>query len=108
MQFLTHASLAVLALCAVGYLVASFVSWYLLAGLNYSLNSGQLGRHWLWFPLQCFAEEFLCFGLEANLTGLSSSNRGAMAKVYSPAQGVPLLIRRFEITTSMKQHSGKC
>lgn len=43
------------------YLVSCLVSWYLLAGLNYGLNSGQLGRHPFFFPFQCFAEDIKCY-----------------------------------------------
>src|SRR3989338_7840389 len=43
------------------YLVTCFISWYLLAGLNYGLNSGQLGRHPYLFPFQCFAEDVKCY-----------------------------------------------
>ena len=42
------------------YLVACFVSWYLLAGATYALNSGQLGRGRYLFPFQCFAEDIKC------------------------------------------------
>lgn len=43
------------------YLVACPVGWYLLAGLSYGLNGGQLGRHPLFFPFQCFAEDIKCY-----------------------------------------------
>ena len=60
-QFLAHVSGVMLVVCGSGYLIACFVTWYLLAALNYSLNGGQLGRHRLWFPFQCFTEEIRCY-----------------------------------------------
>lgn len=60
-QYLTHLSSAALALHVIGYLVAGFISWYLLSALNYGLNSGQLGRHPYLFPFQCFVEELPCY-----------------------------------------------
>ena len=45
----------------IGYLVVCFLSWYAIQALNYGLNSGQLGRHWLLFPFQCFLEDLRCY-----------------------------------------------
>lgn len=60
-EYITHVSPTMLALCTVGYLLVCFVSWYLLATMNYGLNGGQLGRHPYLFPFQCFAEEWRCY-----------------------------------------------
>ncbi len=43
------------------YLALCLVGWYFLAGFDYAMNSGQLGRHPRWFPFQCFAEEVRCY-----------------------------------------------
>ena len=43
------------------YLLACPVGWYLIAVMNYGLNSGQLGRHPYLFPFECFAEEIKCY-----------------------------------------------
>lgn len=43
------------------YLVACPIGWYLLAGLQYGLNGGQLGRQPYLFPLECFVEEIKCY-----------------------------------------------
>jgi len=37
--------------------VAGLIFWYFIYGLNCALNSGQLGRHWFFFPFQCFWDE---------------------------------------------------
>lgn len=44
----------------IGYLVFCLGSWYLIAGLDYAMNSGQLGRSKWLFPFECFLEEVKC------------------------------------------------
>lgn len=50
----------VLFLTFLGYLFMSFLCWYILYAIDCSLNSGQLGRHPILFPFECFIEELPC------------------------------------------------
>ena len=61
LEFIAHASPAMIALYVVVYLTACFVAWYFLLTFDYAINGGQLGRHPLWFPFECFAEELPCY-----------------------------------------------
>ncbi|MBI5733252.1 hypothetical protein HY967_04895 [Candidatus Jorgensenbacteria bacterium] len=45
----------------IGYFALGLVGWYLSAGFKYGLSGGQLGRHPLLFPFQCFLEELPCY-----------------------------------------------
>ncbi|MES2214361.1 MAG: hypothetical protein V4465_03185, partial [Patescibacteria group bacterium] len=57
----TWANAGIWTLAGIGYLTICFIGWYLLATFNYGMNSGQLGRHPLLFPFECFAEELRCY-----------------------------------------------
>ncbi len=45
----------------VGYLTVCLFSWYTIQGFSYGMSGGQLGRHWLLFPFQCFLEDLPCY-----------------------------------------------
>ncbi|MBP9759849.1 MAG: hypothetical protein KBD24_00585 [Candidatus Pacebacteria bacterium] len=43
------------------YVVTCILGWYIVAGIGYSMNSGQLGRSKWFFPFECFIEELPCY-----------------------------------------------